>query len=43
MGATPAMLTWSLCTTPSTRPAATPASTALPPDSRIWNAACEAR
>ena len=43
IGATPAKLTMSLCTTPSTIPAATPASMALPPSSRIAQAACDAR
>src|SRR5262249_38777986 len=40
MGATPATLTRSLCSTPSANPAATPASTALPPPSSIAKPAC---
>src|SRR5262245_55500601 len=43
IGATPAALTNSGCTTPSAMPPATPASIALPPASRILNAASAAR
>ena len=42
MGATPAKLTMSGWTTPSMKPAATPASIALPPASRTRAAACAA-
>ncbi len=42
IGATPAKLTMSGCTTPSVSPAATPASMALPPSDRIRAAACAA-
>ena len=42
MGATPATLTMSGWTTPSVRPAATPASIALPPDASTRAAASEA-
>src|SRR5918996_519926 len=43
IGATPATLTNSGCTTPSAMPPATPASIALPPASRILNPASAAR
>src|SRR6516164_4421978 len=43
IGATPATLTNSGCTTPSEMPAATPASIALPPASRILKPASAAR
>jgi hypothetical protein len=43
IGATPATFTNSGCTTPSEMPAATPASIALPPASRILNPASAAR
>src|ERR1043166_7090850 len=43
MGATPATLTNSGCTTPSAMPVATPASIALPPASRILKPASVAR
>src|SRR5215471_12461721 len=43
IGATPATLTNSGCTTPSEMPAATPASIALPPASRILTPASAAR
>src|SRR5262245_35042761 len=43
MGATPATFTNSGCTTPSAMPAATPASIALPPASRILKPASAAR
>ncbi len=43
IGATPAKLTRSGCRTPSAMPAATPASMALPPDSRMENPAEAAR
>jgi hypothetical protein len=42
IGATPATLTMSLCSTPSAIPAATPASIALPPASRTRKPACAA-
>ena len=38
IGATPAKFTYSGCTTPNAMPAATPASIALPPASRIAKA-----
>src|SRR5262245_35606477 len=43
IGATPAKFTYSGCTTPSAMPAATPASMALPPASRILKPASAAR
>src|SRR5438045_494297 len=43
IGATPATFTNSGCTTPSAMPAATPASTALPPASKILKPASAAR
>ena len=43
IGATPAKLTSSACSTASAMPAAHPASTALPPASRSAKAAEEAR
>src|SRR6266851_279035 len=43
MGATPAKFTYSGCTTPMAMPAATPASMALPPASRILKPASAAR
>ena len=43
IGATPATFTNSGCTTPSEIPAATPASIALPPASRILKPASAAR
>jgi hypothetical protein len=43
IGATPATLTMSGCTTPSVKPAATPASTALPPAESIRAPASAAR
>src|SRR5258708_27707311 len=43
IGATPPKFTYSGCTTPSDMPAATPASIALPPASRILKPASAAR
>src|SRR5215831_1441561 len=43
IGATPAKFTYSGCTTPRAMPAATPASIALPPASRILKPASAAR
>ena len=43
IGATPAKFTYSGCTTPNAMPAATPASIAFPPASKMRNPASAAR